>query len=313
MIFLWIFCVVAVFFLIAVLIISYFCFRLAFYSKSRTPDDFEKESYPEGEIYEPFLECMKEYTRQAREIPHEEFSITSFDGLKLYGKYYEYQKGNPTELMFHGYRGTAQRDLSGAVQRCFELGRNALIVEQRGSRKSEGNVITFGIREHRDCLAWVDFMINHFGEDVRIFLTGISMGASTVLMAAGKPLPKNVIGVIADCGFSSPKAIIKKVIRDMGIPENLGYFFVKLAARIYGGFNLEEFSPEQALKNCTVPVLFFHGESDDFVPCEMSKINFDACSSQKMLVTVKDAGHGLAYLVDKDKYMRSVREFFGGL
>ncbi len=313
MIFLWIFCVIAVFFLIAVLIISYFCFRLAFYSKSRTPDDFEKESYPEGEIYEPFLECMKEYTRQAREIPHEEFCITSFDGLKLYGKYYEYQKGNPTELMFHGYRGTAQRDLSGAVQRCFELGRNALIVEQRGSRKSEGNVITFGIREHRDCLAWVDFMINHFGEDVRIFLTGISMGASTVLMAAGKPLPKNVIGVIADCGFSSPKAIIKKVIRDMGIPENIGYFFVKLAARIYGGFDLEEFSPEEALKNCTVPVLFFHGESDDFVPCEMSKINFGACSSKKMLVTMKDAGHGLAYLVDKDKYMRSVREFFGGL
>lgn len=313
MIFLWILLIIAVFFLMAVLIISYFCFRMAFYSKSRTPDDFEKESYPEGEIYEPFWPLMKEYTRQAREIPHEEFCVTSFDGLKLYGKYYEYKKGNPTELMFHGYRGTAQRDLSGAVQRCFELGRNALIVEQRGSRKSEGNVITFGILEHRDCLLWVDFMINHFGEDVRIFLTGISMGASTVLMAAGEKLPKNVIGVIADCGFSSPKAIIKKVVRDMGIPENLGYFFVKLAARIYGGFDLEKTSPEEALKNCTVPVLFFHGESDDFVPCEMSKINFDACNSKKMLVTMKDAGHGLAYLVDKDKYMRSVREFFGGL
>lgn len=294
-----------------ILLLSYVCFRMAFYAPNRTAAQCESEDYPDGEIYEPFLECMKQYTKETKAIPFEEFSITSFDGLKLVGKYYEYKKGAPIELMFHGYRGSAQRDLSGAVQRCFELHTSALIVEQRCSKKSEGNVITFGIFEHRDCLSWVDFMIKHFGEDVRILLTGISMGASTVLTATGKELPKNVIGVIADCGFSSPKDIIKKVIKQMGLPVGLGYFFVKLGARIYGGFDLEETSAETALKNCTVPVLFFHGEDDDYVPCEMSKINFNACNSKKMLVTMKGAGHGLCYLVDKEKYMNSVREFFG--
>ena len=57
-------------------------------------------------------------------------------------------------------------------------------------------------------------MINHFGNDVKIVITGISMGASTALMMAGTNLPKNVIGVLADCGFTSAKQIIKKVVKD---------------------------------------------------------------------------------------------------
>lgn len=296
---------------VAIFLIAYVCFRMAFYVPDRDSENCEVAGIPEGEIYEPFRECMENWAKEAKAIPHEEFSITTFDGLKLFGKYYEYKKGAPIELMFHGYRGNAQRDLSGGVQRCFKLQRSALIVDQRCSEKSEGNVITFGIHEHKDCLCWIDFMLKHFGPDVKIILTGISMGASTVLMAAGKPLPKNVIGVLADCGYNSPKDIIKKVIKQMGLPASIGYFFVKLGARIYGHFDLDEISPEVALKNCTVPVIFFHGETDDYVPCEMSRINYDACHCRKKIVTIPNAGHGLSYPVDPEKYLSSLKEFFG--
>ncbi|MBO5725748.1 MAG: hypothetical protein J6S00_01645, partial [Clostridia bacterium] len=183
--FLWIALGVILFIIAVTFALAYVCFRLAFYvkrSKTVSDDMFEM---PGGEIYEPFRESMENWAKETREMPHEEFSITSFDGLKLYGKYYECQKGAPIELMFHGYRGSAQRDLSGGVQRCFTLGRNALIVDQRCSGKSDGTVITFGVNEHKDCLSWVDFMVNHFGRDVKIIITGISMGAATVLMAAG--------------------------------------------------------------------------------------------------------------------------------
>lgn len=213
--------------------------------------------------------------------------------------------------MFHGYRGSAERDLPGGVQRCFQLGRSALIVDQRCSGSSEGHVITFGIREHRDCLSWLDFMLRRFGPDVKIILTGISMGASTVLMAGGCKLPENVIGILADCGYSSAPDIIKKVIRQLGLPAGLCYPFVKLGARLFGHFDLEEFSPLEAVKQCTVPVILFHGESDDFVPCEMSRINYDACATRKMLVTVPGAGHGLSYPVAPETYLDALREFFG--
>lgn len=294
-----------------ILAISYVCFRMAFYVPDRDPKNLGLDTYPEGDIYEPFRESMDKWAKEAKAMPQEEFSITTFDGLKLYATFYEYKKDAPIELMFHGYRGSAQRDLSGGVQRCFKLQRSALIVDQRCSERSEGNVITFGIKEHKDCLYWVDFMVNHFGPDVKIILTGISMGAATVLMAAGCDLPENVIGILADCGYNSAKDIIKKVVKEMHLPVNIGYFFVKLGARIYGHFDLEETSPEEALKNCKIPVIFFHGEADDFVPCEMSKINYDACPSRKMLVTVPGAGHGLSYPIDPEKYFAALREFFG--
>ena len=297
--------------LAAVLAVAYICFRMAFYAPDRDPAKFDAESFPTGEIYEPYLEQMKVWSQETMALPREMFSITSFDGLKLYGKYFECKKGAPIELMFHGYRGTAQRDLSGGVQRCFKLGHSAFIVDQRCSERSEGNVITFGIREHKDCLAWVDFLVAHFGPDVKIILTGISMGAATVLMAAGKPLPPNVIGVLADCGYNSPKDIIKKVIKQRGIPVSVGYFFVRLGARIYGRFDPEEYAPQEALRSCTVPVIFFHGDNDAYVPCEMSRLNFDACASRKMLVTVAGAGHGLAYPADPEKYLQALRDFFG--
>ena len=289
---------------------AYICYRMAFYVPPRKPVDPDSVDMPMGDDYEPFREKIANWTKETRLLPHEKVSITSFDGLKLTGKYYEYAPGAPIELMLHGYRGTAERDLSGGVQRCFKLGRSALIVDQRCSGGSDGNVITFGVKEHRDCLAWVDFMVEHFGPQVQIIMCGISMGASTVLMAAGNPLPPNVIGVLADCGFTSAKEIICKVIRQMHLPPKLCYPFVKLGAKLFGHFDLEQRPAVESLKDCKVPVLFFHGEADNFVPCQMSRDNYEACASRKRLVTVPGAAHGLSYPVAPQQYLAAIREFW---
>lgn len=296
--------------IILVLIISYICFRIVFYVSRKNEIPSDEILVPEGEIYEPYHEIMRKWTRETREYEHQDYTIRSHDGLLLHAKYFEYAQGAVTEIMFHGYKGSAERDLSGGIQRCFALGRNVLLVDQRTSCGSEGNVISFGINEHKDCLAWVDFAIEHFGPDIKLILTGISMGASTVLMAAGKPLPKNVVGVLADCGFSSAKEIIKKCAKDMHVPPAFIYPFIKLGAKLYGHFELEAYSPMEAMKTCKVPVLFFHGEADTFVPCYMSEKLYAACNAPKRLVTVPDAEHGLVYLVDNPGYFEAVMEFF---
>ena len=296
---------------LAVLLISYYCFYTGFYAPRKENPDQDAIDLPEGAIYEVFWDSMRKWTAETRNTPHEDFFITSFDGLTLHGKYYEFAPGAPMEIMFHGYRGTAERDLSGGVQRCFMLGRSCLIVDQRCSGQSGGHVISFGINEHRDCLAWVNHAVKRFGPDVKIILTGISMGAATVLMTADKNLPENVIGILADCGFTSPKAIIQKVIRQMGLPPKPCYPFVKLAAKVFGRFDLEEHSAIEAMKQAKVPVIFFHGEDDDFVPCDMSRENFEACTSRKRIVTVPGAGHGLSFPMDQQRYLREAAEFFG--
>ena len=293
-----------------ILLIAYICFRIVFYVPRKNEKISDELPVPTGKIYEPYHDMMRHWIKEARGFKQEHFYIKSFDGLTLHAKYFEYEPGAVMEIMFHGYRGSAERDLSGGIQRCFALGRSVLLVDQRTSCGSEGNVISFGINEHRDALAWVDFAVKHFGSNIKIVLTGISMGASTVLMAAGKELPENVVGVLADCGFSSAKEIIKKCAGDLKIPANLIYPFIKLGAKLFGHFNLEEYTPLDAMKTCKLPVIFFHGEDDAFVPCYMSQEVYEACKSPKKIVTIPKAGHGLVYVVNNDLYFNSVVEFF---
>lgn len=293
---------------LSVLMTAYICFRMAFYA-DRKPSE-EEYPIPEGEIYEPYREQMVAWMKEARAMPHEDMEIRSFDGLTLRGKYYECHPGGPIELMFHGYRGDAERDLCGGMQRCFELKRNTLIVDQRACGTSEGNIITFGILESDDCHRWIAHLISRFGPDVKILITGISMGASTVMLAAGRDLPKQVVGVLADCGYTSAQDIIKVVIRHMKLPPKLAYPFVKLGAKLFAHFDPDADSPIEAMKRCKVPVMFIHGEGDAFVPCDMSRRNFDACTAQKTIWTVPGAGHGLSFLVDKTGYMEALHRFF---
>lgn len=297
--------------LLFTLVTAAICFYFTFYSRKRKPLGEDEFEFPQGRIYEPYHEDMMKWMREIRSMPHEDVSIISFDGLTLRGKYYEYKKDAPLEILFHGYRGTAERDLCGAVRRCFALGRSALIVEQRAAGASDGHVISFGINEHRDCLDWVNFCIKHFGNDVKIIITGISMGATTVLLAAGdEQLPPNVIGALADCGFSSAKEIIQKVIRQIHLPVFPTYALIRLGGRLFGGFDIERKSAIEAMHSCHIPVIFFHGDSDDFVPCDMSVRMYEACASaHKKLVKVPGAGHGLAYIIDKESYIQNVKEF----
>ena len=109
--FLWIFLVVTA----AVLVTAYVCYRLAFYVPPRKAGEMT-QPLPLGEIYAPYRQQMKQWKEEMDRLPHQQLQVTSFDGLTLYGNFYEYAPGAPIELMFHGYRGSAQRDLCGGVQ-----------------------------------------------------------------------------------------------------------------------------------------------------------------------------------------------------
>ena len=200
-------------------------------------------------------------------------------------------------------------NLCGGVARCFKLGRSALIVDQRAAGESDGHVISFGINERRDCLSWVNFAVKHFGSDVKIIITGVSMGAATVMMAAAEELPSNVVCALADCGYTSAEEIIKKIVKEMKLPPKLIYPFIKLSARIFGRFDLDQTSPIKAMTNAKIPVIFIHGEADDFGPCDMSHRLYNACITKKKLVTVPNAGHGLSFPVDQDKYIDALKQF----
>ena len=294
--------------LLVALATSLICFLKIFYTSRR--EKWPEYPVPLGEIYEPHHEQMIEWIKYARALPHKEVSIQSFDGLTLRGTYFEFEKGLPIDILFHGYHGCAEQDLSGGVYRCQRLGHNVLIVDHRAAGKSEGHVVTFGINESRDAVAWIHYVLDHIDPNAQILLGGISMGAATVMMASAMNIPENVKGTVADCGYTSAKDIIKKVIRDMHLPDNLLYPFVRLGAILFGNFDPDSNSPIESMPNCRVPVIFFHGDEDAFVPQSMSEENHAACAAPKHLVITPKAGHGLCFPTDVDTYVREIETFF---
>jgi len=136
------------------------------------------------------------------------------------------------------------------------------------------------------------------------------MGATTVLMAAGHPLPASVRGIIADCGFTSPKAIWKHVVQgNLHIPYGfVGSSLDKAYQQIADADS--DYSCETALQDCHVPVLFIHGTDDRFVPIEMTYDNYKACAAPKRLFVVPGAEHGMSYFEDKEGYEKTVKQFW---
>jgi fermentation-respiration switch protein FrsA (DUF1100 family) len=264
---------------------------------------------PPGKVYLPYYDKLLSWMKAEEEAKSERVTVTSHDGLTLTGTYYENFKGAPVEIMFHGYRGNAKRDMCGGINRCFSLKRNVLAVDHRGHGLSDGNIISFGIKERYDVKTWAEFAEKKFGDKIPLIITGISMGAATVLMASSLPLPKTVVGVVADCGYSSGREVIEATIKNMKLPPKLFYPFVRLGGKIFGGFDIEETSPVEEVKKAKLPIIILHGTTDETVPYYMGEKIYDACVSEKRLVSFEGAGHGVAFLHDSEKYITSLSEF----
>jgi len=293
--------------LVITLSLAHYTYRICFYS----PKDRQEDPYAplEGAEYAAAAELLHKCTTVMEKTPFRWVCIRTDDGLTLRGRYYHVKDHAPLMLIFHGYRSSPLRDCAGGFALALRLGFNVLAPEQRGHGTSDGNVITFGIHERRDCLQWCQFANRELSHGAPIILSGISMGAATVLMASQLDLPEEVCCIVADCPYASPREIIQKVCNDRGYPVKLTYPFVWLGAKIFGRFNLHDTTAVDAVKNTSIPIILLHGEADSFVPCEMSRrIHASARTSQ--LHTFRFAEHGLCCITDPIRYEDAIISFF---
>ena len=290
-----------------ILLISYYTYYVAFYSPPH------KRSSLDAPLVGAQYEAVAEHIYRAGHIMEryscEEVEIRSFDGCVLFGRYYHMRDDAPLEIIFHGYRSCAFRDCSGGHALSRRMGFNVLAVDQRAHGQSGSNTITFGIKERFDCLRWIEFANQRFGSDTPIILSGISMGAATVLMASGLKLPDNVTCIIADSPYSAPGAIIEKVCEDLHYPVTLCRPFIHLGAWFFGHFQLNSCTAKEAVSHTKVPILLIHGEDDRLVPCSMSKEIADCCAAKATVFTFPGAGHGLSYIIDPVRFESVVYEF----
>ena len=292
---------------LALFSISYYIYRTAFYSPRDNHPTLDVEM--EGIQYQSVRDHIYRIAHVMERYPFESITIESHDGLKLHGRYYHLKSDAPVEIICHGYRSHPYRDCSGGHALSRKLGYNALVIDQRAHGESEGVTISFGINERLDCQRWALYAAERFGPNVPLILSGLSMGAATILMAAELELPKSVCAIIADSPYSTPKAILEKVCQDRRYPLFFCRPLITLSAFLFGRFNINACTAKDSVRHAKVPILLIHGEDDRLVPWTMSQEIAQASASPATLEVFPDAGHGLCYVNNPRKYEQAVVSF----
>ena len=140
-------CLIALTFLIA-----YICYRISFFAPTRVPDKEVEIHLPKGGQYDDLRDGIQKSVNRMLAREYEPVWITTFDGHKLFARYYHVADDAPLQIQFHGYKSHAVLDFSGGSYLAGMLGQNALVVDQRSHGQSEGTSITFGIKERKDVL-----------------------------------------------------------------------------------------------------------------------------------------------------------------
>ena len=258
-----------------------------------------------------FLHAISIDAEKLKNTPTERVQIQSRDGIQLVGHLRTCPNPRRIILAMHGWRSSWDQDFGMIADFWYENNCTVLYAEQRGQNDSGGDYMGFGMLERFDCLDWVNWLNERFPEKVPIYLAGVSMGASTVLMASSLDLPDNVKGIAADCGFTSAQAIWKHITQDnLHLSYGIRRFDIDDLCRKKIQLGPMECSTTDALKQCRIPVLLIHGTDDTFVPVTMTYENYKACAGPRKLMVVPGADHGMSYYVAREEYEKTVLDFW---
>ncbi|MDO4732109.1 MAG: alpha/beta hydrolase [Bacillota bacterium] len=293
------------------LLLLLFLFALLYIGIFRWPRRFLREGAPSW-AEEKWVQRIREGSAWMRQQQTERICIKSYDGLRLVGLFLPAELPEPkgSIILVHGWHSNGYDDFSCAYRFYHELGYNILNIFQRAHGESQGCFTCFGVKERYDCQGWARYMAERFGEEHDLFFSGISMGASSVMMASSLELPGSVRGLVADCGFTSAWEQFSHVLtRHFHLPAHPILELADLLCRCIAGFGFRDCSCPEALSQNQIPVLFVHGLADHFVPAHMSQSCYDACAAPKELVLVEGAGHGFSFLVEEERVSAKIKDF----
>ena len=289
-------------FLIVILILFYISFRL--YNFALNPKSSKEGIFNSKDNNEPRFQDTWIYDYKDKE----DVFINSFDNLKLHGYILKTENSDKWAITVHGYTNKAE-SMSAMAYKYHSLGYNILMPDLRGHGKSEGSYVGMGWHDRLDILKWIDLIIKE-NKDAKILLHGISMGAGTVMMVSGEELPENVKVIIEDCGYTSAKEQLAYNLKTMfKLPSFPILNFCSLITKIKDNYFISEASAIKQLQKAKVPIVFIHGDKDKFVPFYMLDKLYNACSSKKDKLIIKDVGHAKSESLKSDLYWNKVEDF----
>lgn len=235
--------------------------------------------------------------------------ITSSDNLKLHA--YEVKNENKTDkwaIVVHGYTSEGKL-LSSKAKHLYNMGYNVLVPDLRGHGTSEGDYIGMGWHDRLDIIDWINYIVKNNPKS-EIALHGTSMGSATVLMVSGEKLPSNVKAIVADCGYTSVYDEFSYQLKQLfNLPAFPIMNFSDVVTHIRAGYCLNDASSINQVKKSTTPILYIHGDKDDFVPYHMMDELYNATNSEKEKLTIEGGEHANSDLVNPKLYWSTVNSF----
>lgn len=234
----------------------------------------------------------------------------SEDGLRLHGMLYRPSTASTHRwaILCHGYGGRLEDMLDQGVA-FSRMGFHLLLPDARGHGQSEGAYIGMGWPDRRDIVMWIRHVIA-IDPEAEIVLYGISMGAATVMMTSGEPLPTQVKVAVEDCGYTSAWDEFAYQLRKLyHLPPFPVLHIASLMTRLRMGYGLKEASAIHQLARSHLPILCIHGAADTFVPVTMLDAIYETAHPPKEKLLVAGAGHGGANVVGGKAYWDTVQRF----
>ncbi len=172
-----------------------------------------------------------------------------------------------TAVIVHGYTDCAVRMLMIGYLYNHDLGYNILLPDLHYHGQSEGRAIRMGWLDRFDLLHWMEVADGIFGGDTRMVVHGISMGAATTMMASGEPQRPYVRCFVEDCGYTGVWDEFSKELKSsFGLPAFPLLYTASWLCDLKYGWNFREASALAQVAKCELPMLFIHGDADDYVP-----------------------------------------------
>ena len=273
-----------------------------------TPKDIvfgtpEEASETSGQVLDTDIQWL------LTESNYSDETINSFDNLKLHGyKVLNPNNSNKWVITVHGYTSEGI-NMSSYAKNYYDMGYNVLIPDLRSHGLSEGDYIGMGWDDRLDIVSWINNILED-NADAEIILHGVSMGAATVSMVSGEDLPSNVKAIVADCGYTSVWDEFAYQLDDLfSLPQFPILNVSSLVSKVRAGYFLGTASSLKQVEKSKTPILFIHGDKNDFVPYYMMEELYNATSSEKEMLTIKDAGHAKSSEVDPETYWTTVYNF----
>ena len=215
-----------------------------------------------------------------------------------------------TAVLVHGYTDNHLCMMHLARMYRDSLGFNVLVLDHHFHGLSEGKSIQMGWLDRLDVEKWIEVAHDIF-KDEMLLVHGVSMGGACTMMVSGDELPEYVRGFVDDCGYTSVwNQFAKELKEGFHLPPFPVLTSANIVCRHKYGWDFKEASSLDQLAKCTRPMLFIHGDSDDFVPTADVYKNYEAkAQGYKDLWLAPDTAHAMSYINHPAEYTQKVRGF----